>query len=122
MRYPSDYDELDVGDKIWRLGQWGTDVSTQIKRLNEEIVNQSLTTQLILNDGTALNLCNIQPWYQKEETQTITGVNGFILGHTTRGVLGTNTLGNPFGSLTTNFIQQYLNNYSETFTTTDFEA
>jgi hypothetical protein len=122
MRYPSDYDELDVGDKMWRLGQWGSDVETQIKRLNEEIVNQSLTTQLILEDGTALNLCNIQPYYQMRQIQTADGVT-LIWYNATQGTWGNYVWGgDAFGALTTNFIQQYQNSYSETFKTTDFEA
>lgn len=120
IRYPSDYDELEVGDKKWRLTEWQGDVQEQIKRLNEkQFDNVSITTEIRTLDGTLLPL-TLSPRYRDIYTQTPSGASVFILGDPTYGKLGTQQLGAAgLGSVLT-FRQQYGDTFTETGRDSEF--
>lgn len=121
IRYPADFDEIDVGDKIWRLAEWQADVQEQIKRLNEkQFDNQDILTELRTFDYTPTPI-TIAPRYDKLQIGTPTGNGQFILGDATFGILGTSLLGDAGIVITDYFIQQYQDIYSEAFFDTDFE-
>ena len=93
IRYPLDYEEVEVGDRVWRLAEWNAWVSEEIKRLKEkELENQEVLTELSIwqvdNPAT--------PRYLKAETS-------------------------PDGIVETlHTMQQYQNLYSEDFRDEDF--
>lgn len=122
-RYPSDYDEIIVGDREWRLAAWQEGVEDRLKRLMEEhLQNQDILVQRIEFDNTLDNQISKEPIYRKVLTQTIEGTNLFILGDPDYGKLGTGQLGDTdMGAETLHFVQQYGNAYTENFTDTDFK-
>jgi hypothetical protein len=122
IRYPADYDELDIGDKMWRLETWQASVEERFKRMSEdELANQDIITELVDINNLPVPL-QLVPRYRKLLTQTVSGTNIFILGHSAYGILGTSKLGaTNMGAETDNYIQQYENNYEETFLDTDFK-
>lgn len=124
IRYPADYDELEVGDKQWRLAEFNSKVLEAIKRLNEkEYQNQDILTELVNVDNTLTFPITVKPRYQYLMTNTIIGTDLFILGNNTVGILGTSKLGNTngFGPDTLHIVQQYQNIYTEKFIDIDFK-
>ena len=123
FKYPASYDEISIGDKEWRLSDWQGDVMVQLKRLQEEqFQNQGIVVELVDVDTSQNNSVEVQPRYFKAETETVSGVNVFILSHTSYGVLGTNELGNAgIADPVKASLFQYQNSYEETFYSTDFE-
>lgn len=119
IRYPADFEELDVGDKIWRLADWNAKIEEKLKRIEEdEFANQDIITELITTDNTLLNPIEIEPRYQKVITQsTIAG----------EGIWGVGVWGvdkwseDAFNPEVDHMIQQYQNIYGETFIDTDFK-
>jgi len=94
LRYPGDYDELDVGDKIWRLGNFQADILEKLKRQEEsEFSNSEILNNLVNINNASLNPVKVEPRYLKTYTQTASGTNLFILGNTDYGKLDTNKLG-----------------------------
>lgn len=91
VRYPGDYEEIDVGDEIWRTIKWYAHIEEELKRLKEkELENQEVITEIVAND------------YDVEYTHRYTkneNING-----------GTTLLS----------IQQHNNKYTEDFADTDF--
>jgi hypothetical protein len=83
IRYPSDYDELLVGDKAWRLATWQSSVEEKLKRiLEEEIANQDLVVELISLDNYSYNPLNVEPRYFQILTDDgITGETLYTLIH-----------------------------------------
>lgn len=144
-KYPNGYEEITVGDKIWRTADWQEKTETRLKRLEENLVrNDDLITELI--DNNALNADNfipVQPRYHKVVTQNMAGntliwgnpsfgtwgsfywggspQTSFVLGHPSAGVLGTSKLGSQLSAETDYFVAQYLNTYTERFLDTDFK-
>ena len=95
-RFPYSGDELHVGDKEWRLAEWGKLTMDRIKRLEElNTKNQDLTVQVEdLSKSIEAGKTKVLQVFEK----TVTGLNCFILGHTVYGILGTGRLGD--GSIT----------------------
>jgi hypothetical protein len=124
IRYPSDYDELVVGDKVFRLAEWQASVEERLKRLKEEeSQNEELLTEIVEIDNTLANKIKHRPRYRKIMTITINGPNLFILGHPTYGILGTSMLGDSdLGSETLFTLWQYDNKYIEAFYDEDFKS
>jgi hypothetical protein len=123
IRYPSDYDEIVVGDKAFRLAEWQASVEERIKRINEdEIANQDMITELITIDNSISNKINVLPRYFIVNMQNMTGT-GLIWGNPTFGIWGTYNWSDGSGTPAEAafFIQQYNNNYEETFYDTDFD-
>lgn len=123
INYPATYDEIDVGDKYWRLAEFQSNVMEKFKRLEEqELQNNDLLTNLISVNNTSLSPIDVDNRYVKITTQTMSGTNLFILGNTSYGVLGTNRLGaTGVGAEVNHFIAQKGNVYTETFYDTDFK-
>lgn len=131
IRYPADYDELDVGDRYWRLGIFQSDVMEKLKRIEEdEFSNQDILNNLVTVDNTTAYPADINNKYIKVMTQTVAGTNIFILGNTDYGKLGTAQLGaTDMGAETTAYVAQadgfyyaqYDNLYHEKFTDEDFK-
>lgn len=120
-RYPSDYDEIDVGDKFWRLAEWQASVEERLKRIQEdELANQDIVTELITMDNSISYGITVRPRYRKVLYKTGTqSTDSFILGTS---VLGTAVLGDFANkSETVHYIQQYNDIYIETFGDTDFK-
>jgi len=123
LRYPTDYDELDVGDKYWRLSVFSADVLANFQSINnKELSETSIVNDLINVDNTISNPLKITNRYFKIQTQTFTGNNVFVLGNTGFGVLGQNALGGAgWGSIVDYFVSQGGNVYIETFYDSDFK-
>lgn len=123
IRYPSDYDEIDVGDRYWRLADFQATVMEKFKRLEEdEFANSDIVNNLVTIDNTTDSPIAVQNRYVQVQTQTASGTNIFILGNSLFGVLGTNQLGDGGLSAAANSSMiQYNNAYSETFYDNDFK-
>jgi len=123
IKYPSNYDELDVGDRFWRLADFQSKTLEKLKRLEEsEFQNQDLINKrvdILNSDDDPLEKENR---YLKLLTQTVSGTNCFIFGNADYGKFGTGKFGdNDVGSETINYLRQYNNSYTETFIDTDFK-
>jgi hypothetical protein len=119
IRYPSDYDEVVVGDKPWRLATWQGSVEERLKRLAEdEYASPEIVNELLTFDNTINYPIEIIPRYRKLLTQsTIAGEMIWNLG-----TWGTDKWSaNAFNAEANYFIQQYNNIYTETFIDTDFK-
>ena len=119
-RYPGDFQEVTVGDEGIRLSDWNFNIESRVKRLEE----RNLSNQDIFTEFRDFILTNFPvPRYVWLFDETISGVDLFILGHASFGVLGTNQLGAAgVAAATNNFIQQYQNSYTEDFLDTDFKS
>lgn len=94
IRYPTDFDELDVGDKYWRLADFQSTVMEKLKRIEEdEFENPGIVNDLVSIPNNITSPIILKNRYNKVTTQTASGVNLFILGNASYGVLGTNKLG-----------------------------
>lgn len=139
IRYPADYDELDVGDKVWRLAEWNAKIEEKLKRIEEEeLANQDLITELVSVDNSPLEHVPryFQVKYQNMAGDTLLWGNpdwgtfgtykwgsvvenaGFILG---LGKLGLSKLGSQVTSELNHYVRQYNNEYEETFIDDDFK-
>ncbi len=96
MSYPHKGDEIEVGDKIWRLADWQTDTSNRIRRLEEELGNnQDILIQIVVIDREV-------EVYRRDTTVQVKSYDPsetdvFILGNSLYGVLGVNKLGDTSG-------------------------
>jgi len=119
-KFPSATEELEVGDKQWRLADWQTTTEERLKRLEEQFVrNQDIIIELV--DIKNIPAATIKQRYQKLITETMADGSNFILSHTTQGVLGTDVLGRQADASTNHFVKQYENEYTENFIDSDFE-
>lgn len=124
MKYPGAYDEIDIGDKYWRLADFQSTVMEKLKRIEEEeFANQDIINKLITVDTSILSTIPIENRYVKVQTNTLSGTNVFILGNSAFGVLGTNQLGDTgIGADTNHCIIQNNNYYTELFYDNDFKG
>lgn len=128
IRYPTEYDELEVGDKYWRLAEWQAKVEEKLKRIEEDSwKNQDIVTELVTMDNITDRPVHSEPRYRKLMTETYVDANKVLIydnsDHCTLGT-GNNKWGTSataFGAETNAFIQQYDNSYEETFYDTDFK-
>jgi hypothetical protein len=123
IRYPNDYDELDVGDQIWRLAEWTTSIEEKIKRINEDLSqNQDIVTELVTFDDTTNNL-KLNPRYNLIQTQTNDGTT-MIWGNPDYSNWNSFKWGaNAFPvAPATVYIQQYKDTYQEFFYDTDMKT
>ena len=117
--YPSNGDKISVGDKQWRISDWGKMTVDRLRRLEEENNTDAgiYITVLYLN-----HQIDIQRSYCLVQTETL-GATGFILDKDDYDVLDTDVLeDNPFGSPVTKRIVWFNNVYTETFLSTDFKG
>lgn len=107
MKYPTNYDDLYVGDKYWRSAEWQSNVEERLHRLEEQnFENQDKLLQLRTFEPDF----TIQPRYFTTTVQSIAGnvliwgnpsfgtwnvyywgsnaLQSFILGHAQAGILG----------------------------------
>ena len=74
MRYPADYDEVDIGDKLWRLAEWQSNIEEKFKRLQEEeLQNQDIVVELVDIDNTVNNYVSPTPRWFKVRYQNMGG-------------------------------------------------
>ena len=120
IRYPGDYDELDVGDKEWQLAEWQSGVEERLKRLMEEQAAAQDITQEIVQPK--LNEEYLHNRYVQIRTQESTG-DVMIWGDANYSTWGTDKWGteaNAFTAEADSFIRQGDNYYKEDFDDTDF--
>lgn len=124
IRYPSDYDEIVVGDKAFRLAEWQSSVEERLKRLNEnELANQDLINEILTFDNTVSNQIQPVPRYYKIIKQDFTGTDELIWNNADYGTWGSFKWSSGAGPAEVNhFIQQYNNSYTETFFDDDFKS
>ncbi len=139
-QFPSGSEEIEVGDKLWRLAEWQTNTENRIKRLEERFVrNQDIIVELIqLGDSV-----KVEPRYYKLGQKNIGGTTliwgnesfntwneynwgstkqqSFILGHSEAGILGESELGSKTSEEVLSFMQQYNDVYEEKFIDEDFK-
>lgn len=88
MRYPYNGDEVEIGDKELRLEDWTVDIANNLKKIQEELTkNQDILVQVI-DLGMEIDFRRKS---LKIERRTIN--DGFIIGSTTRGIIGTDKIG-----------------------------
>ena len=119
-KFPSAVEEIEVGDKIWRLADWQTTTEERLKRIEDQFVrNQDVLLELVdIKNDTAIK---VEPRYNKVITETMVDGSNFILGHSSQGLLGSDVLGRQADASTDHFIQQFENLYTEDFIDSDFE-
>jgi hypothetical protein len=96
----------------------------KIKRLEEdEFANTNIVNELVNVDTRVSYPIEVEPRYQWILRQNVTGMNIFILGHSTYGLLGTGKLGDTdLSAEIDHCIIQYQNTYTETFYDNDFKS
>jgi len=143
--FPSAYEELEIGDKKWRLADWQQQTEERLKRLEEQFVrNQDILIELVeFADSDAQNFDKLEPRYNLIYEQNIGGETliwgnasfgiwgtgkwggaaqtSFILGNSGAAILGTSPLGSLTSSEVLKFARQYNNSYTENFIDDDFE-
>jgi hypothetical protein len=120
-RYPADYDELDVGDRIWRLAEWQTNVDINIKRLLErDTQNADYVIELIDIDNSVNTPIELKQRYLKVDKKTIMA-DSFIVSSKNYGILGTSKLGGGYNNQTQLRVLHPNNIYTETFIDADFK-
>ena len=127
-RFPSAFEELEVGDKKWRLADWQQTTEERIKRLEEQFVrNQDILVELvdIQNISSSENVKKISPRYFKTITEAYdVSNNRMIWDNADHGVWGSDTWGDgtdTFEAEVLAFIKQADNIYTEDFIDDDFE-
>ena len=123
IRYPGDYEEIEVGDKFWRISEWNAKIEEKFKRLDEnEFANEDIVTELISMDNMTLYPTEVEPRYRWLTTQAPDGT-GMIWGNADYGTWGTDEWSaDSFDAEVNSFIQQYENIYTETFIDEDFKG
>lgn len=82
MRFPSDYDEISVGDKEWKLGDWETGVEERLQKL----VDDANETEEILLE--IVSLPHILRFKRSTISLTRNYINdSFIMDHDTNGIM-----------------------------------
>ena len=121
--YPNAFNEIDVGDKTWRMADWQENTENRLKRLEEQFVrNQDLLRKLVqTTHSNAQNLLKPTPRYRKVLKRELVG-DGFLLSHPTYGILGTSRLGADSAVEADHFIIQYENKLEEEFVDVDFKS
>lgn len=117
--WPHIHDKITVGDFIWRTVDWQAKQMQKINTLLGEMnKNQDIiVTALDLNK----NLIMKRRYFEKlTKDRSSSGVDLFVLGHDTFGILGTQELGDSGESWTTVSIVQAKNIYEEYIVDTDF--
>lgn len=137
IRYPPDYEELEIGDKAYRLANWQASVEDRLKRIQEEQqVNPGLDTEIVSVDNTSSLVSNpiiVKPRYFKITNSTVNVPNNILIwGTPSFDTWGTNLWGtnaNAFNAETIYFLKQsndipkniFTDIYYEKFYDTDFE-
>ena len=118
-KWPGKLDTLEMGDKDWRLAEWGVFTIERVRRLEEE---QQKNTELIISVKTFPSDYYYDPRYFKV-LNDVAG-DGFILGHSTKGILGIGQLGKQGGWVENGLTRLIHPNdmYIEDFIDTDFEG
>jgi len=91
-RYPHSGDELQLGDREWKISEWGKFTLERIRRLEEE---SQKNTDLIIQIKKFENTTYFKRRYSQVLIKSGLG-DGFILGSVTKGILGTSMLGDPY--------------------------
>lgn len=113
MNYPNTKgDIVTVGDELWKTDDWSVQVWDRLKRLEEQ---QTETTDLLVDYREFEREIKQERRYflMKKKDRSSDGVNTFILGHHTFGVLGTQELGDAGTSLVDYCLLQGDNTYKE---------
>lgn len=127
-KFPSAFEEIEVGDKKWRLADWQQTTEERLKRLEEQFVrNQDILVELVefqnLTDDE--NAKRVQPKYFKTITEAYdVSNNRMIWNNADNGVWNSDAWGDgtdTFESEVTAFMLQYQNSYTEGFIDSDFE-
>lgn len=93
IRYPADYDEIDVGDKYWRLADFQSMIMEKLKRVEEEeFTNTDMLNQLINMDNSSIPI-NVKSRYLRVQRDAIAGTGIFLLGDDELALMGTQKLG-----------------------------
>ena len=126
--FPSAVEEMEVGDKKWRLADWQQTTEERLKRLEEQFVrNQDILVELVemQNFTDNENVKKPQSRYFKTITEAYDVSNDrMIWDNTDNGVWDNDKWGDgtdTFESEVVDFIMQYQNSYTEDFIDTDFE-
>ncbi len=117
--YPGAFDEVQVGDKVWRMADWQENTDTRLKRLEEQFVrNQDLLRKLVQTTLTNVqNYLTPKPRYRKVLTRDVS--TDSMWG---RDNWGTAVWNDTYDNAEVDaFIIQHENTYEETFIDGDFK-
>lgn len=71
IKWPGSYDEIDVGERFWRLSEFNTNVMEKLKRLEEqELANQEILSQLVTVDNKTSSPLTLKNRYMEVTTKT----------------------------------------------------
>ena len=91
-KFPHNADTLHLGDKEWKISEWGKFTLERIRRLEEE--NQKNTDLLIQIKRFPHTVSFRRRYLDARKVQALG--DGFILGSIKKGILGTDVLGSPY--------------------------
>lgn len=117
MQFPYKYDEIECGDKILRLEEWLKGLNDRLRALEEE-AGKSQDLLLHVIDLYREDVSFYRRFFQQRKKE-LTG-DGFILGNSAYGVLGTDKLGDTGDSFSDFSIVQGENDYRELLHDNDF--
>ena len=126
-KFPSAIEELEIGDKQWRLADWQQSTEERLKRLEEQFVrNQDIIVELVdIQNDSDDNAQQIVPRYFKTITQAYDVSNDrMIWDNADHGVWDNDKWGDgtdTFESEVVAFMKQADNSYTEEFVDDDFE-
>jgi len=124
--YPSPYEEIEIGDKEWKLEDDIVELENRVKRLEENFIrNQDLLLQLIRLEDTGEDkaLFPTERYLKAIKQEYNTTYGGMIYGNPTYGIWGTHKWGEKddiFEPEEETYVSNY-GNYVETFVDEDFE-
>ena len=116
-RWPHRGDELKVGDKEWRLEDWGVNTMERIRRIEEQFQQD---TDFIVHVSTLSHTITPSKRYLRITKRSVEA-DGFILGHPDYGILGTSKFGSPFGSESVERVIWPSQTYKEQFFDDEFK-
>ena len=122
FRFPYRYDEVFVADKDYRTANWGADTLQRLKRLEEKQAKNSDQLTIFFDVNRDINIGRRYSKIQVKDRSS-DGVDVFILGHKTFGVLGVQKLGdNSLSDWVDEKIVQGNNTYEEYCYDRDFDG
>lgn len=113
LLYPNtEGDKVTIGDELWKTDDWDTEVWDRLKRLEEQ---QTETTDLLidLREFSKDILYERRYFLTQKKDRSVDGINTFVLGHPTFGILGTQKLGDAGTALVDYALIQGNNEYKE---------
>lgn len=115
--YPEDFDEVEVGDKTWKIDRFLYDIDERLRLIEKSQLKNPGILTLVRSDITETT---VQQRYLQAQSSTIG--DAFIIGHPVNGIIGTSKLGaGTMSAYSTIMVTHPTRTYTELFYDEDFE-